>query len=92
LGPLVRSITSTNADFSPLATRNALNKAFSDKGIREPVVAAVSKALGQKLVVITTSAFSANFLLEKQDVWQHLVPFKAAQKDDPWHKVALHGR
>jgi hypothetical protein len=88
---LVRSITSTNADFSPLATRNALNKAFSDKGIREPVVAAVSKTLGQNLVVITTSAFSANFLLEKQDIWQHLVPFKVAQKDEPWHKVALHG-
>jgi hypothetical protein len=84
---LVRSITSTNADFSPLATRNALNKAFSDKGIREPVVAAVSKTLGQNLVVTTTSAFSANFLLEKQDIWQHLVPFKVAQKDEPWHKA-----
>ena len=88
---LVKSVTSTNTDFSPLATRNALNKAFSDKGIREPVVAAVSKTLGQNLVVTTTSAFSADFLLEKLDIWQHLVPFKAAQKDVPWHKVALHG-
>jgi hypothetical protein len=88
---LVRTITNTNTDFSPLATRNALNKAFSDKGIREPVVAAVSKTFGQNLVVTTTSAFSADFLLDKLDFWQHLVPFNSAQKDEPWHKVALHG-
>ena len=88
---LVRTVTSTNTDFSPLATRNALNKAFSDKGIREPVVAAVTKTLGQNLVITTTSAFSADFLQEKLDIWQHLVPFKTAQKDQPWHKVVLHG-
>jgi hypothetical protein len=88
---LVKSVTSNNTDFSPLATRNALNKAFSDKGIKEPVVAAVSKTLGQNLVLTTTDAFSADFLLEKLDLWQHLVPFKVAQKDEPWHKVAVHG-
>ncbi|KIN00069.1 hypothetical protein OIDMADRAFT_146484 [Oidiodendron maius Zn] len=66
-------------------------KAISDKGIREPVVAAVSKTLGQNLVVTTTGALCANFLLEKQDMWQHLVPVKTAQKDEPWHKVSLHG-
>jgi hypothetical protein len=88
---LIKSVTSTNSDFSPLATRNALNKAFSDKGIKEPVIATVSKTLGQNLVVTTTSAFTADFLLEKQDIWQHVVPFNTAQKDEPWHKVALHG-
>jgi hypothetical protein len=88
---LVRSITDSDAALSPQTTRDALNKAFSDKGIREPVVAAVSKTRGQNLVLITTTAFCANFLLEKQDIWQYLVPFKAAQKDEPWHKVALHG-
>ena len=59
--------------------------------MKEPVVAAVSKTLGQNLVITTTSAFSAGFLLEKLDIWQHLVLFKAAQKDGPRHKVALHG-
>ena len=88
---LVKSISSTNADFSSLATRNAFNKAFSEKGIKGPVVATVSKSLGQNLVVTTTSAFSADFLLEKQAIWQHIVPFKTAQKDEPWHKVVLHG-
>jgi hypothetical protein len=39
----------------------------------------------------TTGAFTADFLLEKQDIWQHVVPFNTAQKDEPWHKVALHG-
>jgi hypothetical protein len=88
---LIKSVASTNANFSSLATRNAFNKAFSDKGIKGPVVATVSKSLGQNLIVTTTSAFSADFLLEKQDIWQHIVPFRAAQKDEPWHKVALHG-
>ena len=39
----------------------------------------------------TTSSFTADFLLEKQAIWQHIVAFQVAQKDEPWHKVALHG-
>jgi hypothetical protein len=87
---LVRS-AATPLDFSSLALRNAFNKAFADKGVKGPVVNTITKSLGQNLVVSTTSQFSADFLLEKQAIWEHLVAFKSAQKDEAWYKVVLHG-
>lgn len=35
--------------------------------------------------------FSADFLLENRSIWEPLIPFQSAQKDEPWHKVVLHG-
>ena len=87
---LIKSPNSTN-DFSPLAIRNAFNKAFLDKGVQGPVVATVSKSLGQNVVVTTANPFSAEYLLEKQSIWEHVIRFQSAQKDEPWHKVVLHG-
>ena len=78
-------------NFSPLLLRNAFNKAFSDKGIKGPVVASIAKSTNQNLVVTTTDAFSAAFLLEKRALWEHVTQFASAQKDEPWHKVVLHG-
>ena len=49
---LIRS-TRISTDFSPLALRNAFNKAFLDKGVKDPVVATVSRSLGQNIVVTT---------------------------------------
>jgi hypothetical protein len=89
---LIKSPTGSNSTFSPLAVRNAFNKAFSDKGVKGPVVATVSKTLSQKNIVITTtSTFSADFLLENRSIWEHVIAFQSAQKDEPWHKVVLHG-
>lgn len=89
---LVQSPTGSSSNsFSPLALRNAFNKAFSDKGITGPVVTSVTRSLGGNLVVTTTSAFTADFLLEKRPIWGSLIPFKSAQKDEAWHKVVLHG-
>jgi hypothetical protein len=87
---LIKSPNSSN-DFSPLAIRNAFNKAFLEKGVKGPVVATVSKTLGQNVVVTTATPFSAEFLLEKQPIWEHIIKFQSAQKDEPWHKVVLHG-
>ena len=67
--------------FSSLVLRNAFNKAFIDKGVKGPVVATVSKTLGQNIVVTTTDSFSADFLLEKRSIWEHIYPFLTAQKD-----------
>jgi hypothetical protein len=78
-------------DFSSLALRNAFNKAFEEKGVKGPVVNTVTKSLGHNLVVSTSSQFSADYLLENQPIWEHLVSFRKAQKDEPWHKVVLHG-
>ena len=86
---LVQSVATT--ELSSLALRNAFNKAFVNKGVAGPVVATVSRTLGRNIVVSTTSQFSADYLLENQPIWEHLVPFKLAQKDEPWHKVVLHG-
>jgi hypothetical protein len=90
---LVKSSIGTSASFSPLATRNALNKAFANKGIKGPVVTSVTKSFtsGQNLVITTTSPYTADFLLEKQTIWEHLIPFKSVQKDKAWFKVVLHG-
>jgi hypothetical protein len=88
---LVQSSTGrTTANFSPFAMRNAFNKAFLDKGVKDPVVATVAKSLGQNVVITTTREFSADFLLEKKSIWEHILPFESAQKDEPWHKVVLH--
>ena len=52
-----------------------------DKGVKGPVVATVSKTLGQNIVVTTTDSFSADFLLEKRSIWEYIYPFLIAQKD-----------
>ena len=55
-------------NFSLLVLRNAFNKAFLDKGVKDLVVATISRSLGQNIVVMTTSIFLANFLLKKQAI------------------------
>jgi hypothetical protein len=88
---LIKSPTRSNSTFSLLAVQNVFNKAFSEKGVKGPVVATVSKTLSQKNIVITTtSTFSADFLLENRSIWEHVIAFQSAQKDEPWHKVVLH--
>ena len=88
---LIQSATGTDTEFSSFAMRNAFNKAFLDKGVKDPVVATVSRTRGQNIVVSTTNQFSADFLLEKKSIWEHILHFESAQKDEPWHKVVIHG-
>lgn len=78
-------------NFSSLATRNAFNEAFATKGIRGPVVASITKSRSNNLVVTTTNAYTAEFLVEKQPIWEHILPFESVQVDKPWFKVAIHG-
>jgi hypothetical protein len=78
--------------FSPFSVRNALNKAFSDKGVKGPVIASVTKSTGGNLVLTSTKDFSADFIIEKETIWGSIIPsYKSAQKDEPWHKVILYG-
>jgi len=79
------------ANFSALRLRNSINKAFEEAGVKGPVVNTISKTLGENLVIITTSAFLAAFLAEKQLVWQSLIRFKRLQIDKPWQKVIIYG-
>lgn len=77
--------------FSPLALRNAFNKAFQEKGIKEPVVSTVTRSFIGHVVVTTTPKFNADYLLEKQSIWAGIIPFVRAQKPQDWYKVTAHG-
>jgi hypothetical protein len=57
-----------NLDFSPLTIRNKLNLVFASKGIKDPVIASITKTLGGNLVITTTPTFSAAFLIEKKTI------------------------
>ena len=78
--------------YSAMGLRNAINKAFSEHGIKGPVVFAITKSLVQQNLVITTSpAYSASFLLEKRAIWDSIINYQSIQIDEPWFKVIIHG-
>jgi len=77
--------------FSPLSIRNAFNKAFYNKGIKDPVVSTISRSWTGNIVVTTTPLFNADFLLDKQSIWDSIIPFKKALKQVEWYKVTIHG-
>ena len=89
---VIATATEPLGDFSPLSIRNEINKAFFTKGIKEPVIATISKSQGNNLVITTTKSFNANYLLEHEQVWRSLFPtIKEIQKDQMWFKVVCHG-
>jgi hypothetical protein len=51
-----------------LVQRNKLNLVFASKGIKDPVIALITKTLGGNLVIIIISTFSAAFLIEKKTI------------------------
>ena len=54
--------------FSLYRLRNAINKAFYDKGVTDLVVAIVSKTLTYNIIVSTTDLFTSDFLIKKQAI------------------------
>ena len=50
----------------------------------------MARSIIGNLVITTTPAFTAQFLIDKRSIWEHLVTFKEIQKDVIWYKVALH--
>ena len=88
---LILTQTGHDTVLSPLILRNSLNKAFLNKGIQGPVIASITKSLKANLVITTTSDFTAEFVLQKQAIWEKIIPFKSAQIDKPWFKVVIHG-
>ena len=54
--------------FSVIVVRNAINKAFKDKGVLELVVALVSRSLNKNLVLTTITSFTGTYLLEKKPI------------------------
>lgn len=76
---------------SPLQARNHINQAFSAKGVKGPVIALVSKTHGNNIAITTTDEYTADFFIEKKDIWQSIIPHETIQKDEPWYKVVAHG-
>jgi hypothetical protein len=74
---------SQDPTFSPLSLRNKLNRAFTLKGYKEPVIATVSRTLTQNIVITTTPIFTSDFLIEKEAIWKGIIPYTSIRKDEP---------
>ncbi|KAI0994262.1 hypothetical protein K3495_g13920 [Podosphaera aphanis] len=81
----------TRQTLSPLQTRDKINQAFKARGVDGPVVATVSQTRKENIALTTTGPYSADFLLEKVDIWKNIAPHQLAMKDEPWYKVIIHG-
>jgi hypothetical protein len=62
-----------------------------DKSIKELIIFSITTIRNKKnLVVISTSLFTSDFLIEKRAIWEYLITFKLIIKDEPWYKVVLY--
>lgn len=77
--------------FSSMAARNQLNQAFLEKGTKGPVVAGVALTRGNNIAITTTENYTAKFLLEKKDIWKHIINSDNMELENKWFKVAIHG-
>ena len=81
----------TRQPFSSIQVRDKINHAFKARGVEGPVVAIVNSTRRENIALTTTEAYSAEFLIEKVDIWKNHAPHVVAIKDEPWHKVIIHG-
>ena len=83
---------SPNSDINSMTLRNNINNAFTKAGAQKPVILTVGRSLVRRNIVLTTTeSFTAEYLLEKKAIWEHLVPHTTCQVNEPWHKVVIHG-
>lgn len=81
----------SSTKIQPLAARNTINNAFALRGIKGPVVNVVAKTNNNNIAITMTEDYSADFFLEKKDIWEKIIPHISVQKDEPWFKVVAHG-
>ncbi|KAI1004884.1 hypothetical protein K3495_g3338 [Podosphaera aphanis] len=81
----------TRLKFPPLQVRDKINQAFKAKRVEGPVVAIVSNTRKENIALTTTDQYSAEFFMEKVDIWKNLAPHVYAIKDEPWFKVVIDG-
>ena len=74
--------------------RNQINDAFLQKeNITNPVIASVTRSrAGFSIVLTTMSEYNADFLLEKQQIWEEIFSqnIKFVEKNIKWHKIVVH--
>jgi hypothetical protein len=78
-----------NPDFNPIRIRNAFNKAYNNKGVTGPVVATIARSRTGNIVVTATSTFTADYILETEDIWRDILPYTGAHKPQSWYKVVI---
>src|SRR6266513_143965 len=81
-------------DFNSYNLRNQINDAFLQKeNIANPVIASVTRSrAGFSIVLTTMSEYNADFLLEKQQIWEEIFSqnIKSVEKNTKWHKIVVH--
>ena len=77
--------------FSSINTRNTLNLAFKEKGIKELVISIVSLSLRGNIIVTTTPEFNIEFLILNEGVIKGVLPLLTTiKRGNPWYKVAIY--
>ena len=82
-----KTLTAINS----LELRNKINNAFASNGVKSPVIVSVTLSFKKNLILTTTPAFNAEYLLENKKIWDNLLAFEQALPNTPWYKVAIHG-
>lgn len=86
------TVESPNSDLNSMVLRNRINDAFTTAGAQKPVILTVSRSFMRRNIVLTTTeSFTAEYLLEKKAIWEHLIPHVTCQVNEQWHKVVIHG-
>jgi hypothetical protein len=81
--------------FNSYNLRNQINEAFyQQENITNPVIASVTRSrTGSSVVLTTMPNYNADFLLEKQQVWEEFFSqnIRLVEKCTQWHKIVVHG-
>ncbi len=81
-------------NFNSYNLRNQINDAFLQKeNIANSVIASVTRSrTGFSIVLTTMSEYNADFLLEKQQIWEEVFSqnIKSVEKNTKWHKIVMH--
>ena len=82
-------------NFNSYQLRNQINdRFFTKENINSPIIATITKSFtSQSIILIIMPDFSADFLLEKKTVWEHIFSNIAQkiEKDTHWSKIVIHG-
>ena len=84
-------IHKSTSPINSLTLRNNINNAFANKGVTAPVIVSATRSKQENIVLTTTPAFNAQYLLENKEIWKHTVQFHEALPIVPWYKGAIHG-
>ena len=81
--------------YSPLAIRNAINKAIHDEeNTNGPVIGSVSTSTGGNIVLTTVAPYDAETVERALPYWKQVFngfPIQSCQIQRPWIKLVAHG-